>query len=103
MVGGVRGVLMSIECALLACLPSLGFSFHFCSSISSSVVRPYIFSSSLLTPLYSISTTSSSCRPPSLLRVYVCSISAPLLTISTLALHARYIYSQLYILDHVLP
>ncbi|KAJ7922748.1 hypothetical protein B0H13DRAFT_1982647, partial [Mycena leptocephala] len=78
--GGGRGV--------LACLPGLGFFFSICYSSSSSMLCPYIFSSSLL---YSISTTSSSCRPPSLLHVYVCSIAAPLMAVSTLALRARYI------------
>ncbi|KAJ7922695.1 hypothetical protein B0H13DRAFT_1982480, partial [Mycena leptocephala] len=41
----------------------LAFGFGFCYSISSSVLRPYIFSSSFLTLLYLISTTSSSCYP----------------------------------------
>jgi hypothetical protein len=61
---------LSTECHSLPAFQVLAFSLRLCYSISSSVLCPYIFPSLLLTLLYSISTTSSSCHPPSLLRVY---------------------------------
>jgi hypothetical protein len=78
---GVRGVLMSIECALLACLSGLGFFFS-CLLFNFFLRASSLYLLFLVTYLTLLDLHYIFLVSPPFLRVYVCSISAPLMTVS---------------------